>query len=658
MIRSVSVVIAARNAESTIERAISSAIQQEGVDVEVVVVDDDSTDGTLDIVGSLQSSMNSLQLLSNSTNLGVSRSRNIGLKAASGEFLSTLDADDYYCDRLKLNHEIAAIQESVDQDVIGFSGVLHLAEDGTLIRKAEPNDCPINFETILGRECFIPRDFTLRRELILELGGYDENIAIFEDWDLKLRLSRRAKFAYTGRYGVAYVQHDRGLSSHTSLSYWRNFVFMKHACSIPEPGPRVDALGTLNANTSDPAFSRFYPEEPARPTKPKSLSLKQFEYIAADELPNRLIDETFIDSEFVQRSYGLTITPSDWELVWQFAKQMTARGLDPNPYFNTAFYSGCYGVDRRKCVTHYLAHGWRVGNWPSASFDPAIHLNIFPQARYAGCNPISWLYRQGLAGGKELVAQCAPKSDLAEAGVVSVITINKDNAEGLQRTLSSVAAQRDVDIQSIVIDGGSSDQSREVIAKFADLIDAWTSEPDGGIWHAQEKGLSRASGQWILFMNSGDRFFSNLSLKNLLSRGCFADIIHGQVIEDGWFTPRPYRESLHLGMPFSHQAFVARRELYRRVAFDSQCLVADFKFLIDAYVCGAVFAGTDVVVAGIQPIGVSSTQQLERTLARWALVQSRFGNGYDRDYRSLIHQILGVETGWTSKLLKKIGVAL
>ena len=168
----------------------------------------------------------------------------------------------------------------------------------------------------------------------------------------------------------------------------------------------------------------------------------------------------------------------------------------------------------------------------------------------------------------------------------------------------------------------------------------WTSEPDRGIWHAQEKGLSRAQGQWVIFMNSGDRFFDEVALSDLLNRGANADIVHGYAIQDGWFRPMRFREFLYQGMPFSHQACVARRDLFDVAGFDSHCLVADFKFLVDAYVCGAIFKGTDVVVAGLQPIGVSTTQVLERALARWAVIQRHFGHRYDGDYRDFITNLL------------------
>ena len=260
MTRSVSVIIAARNAEKTIARAIGSVMHQEDVGVEIIVVDDASTDGTVNVVKSLQSSTNHLQLVSNASNLGVAKSRNIGLKMATQEFVSTLDADDYYCDRLKLSREVGIVEASGDENVIGFSGVLHVKTDGSLIQKLEPGIQPITFERMLCRECFIPRDFTLKRDLILEVGGYDEHIAIYEDWDLKLRLSRLAKYTYTGQFGVAYVQHDSGLSKHSSLSYWRNFVLMKHVCALQNPEARVDVLGSAQCERKgiryQPHFSR------------------------------------------------------------------------------------------------------------------------------------------------------------------------------------------------------------------------------------------------------------------------------------------------------------------------------------------------------------------------------------------------------------------
>ena len=89
---------------------------------------------------------------------------------------------------------------------------------------------------------------------------------------------------------------------------------------------------------------------------------------------------------------------------------------------------------------------------------------------------------------------------------LSIITVNYNNREGLVRTARSVVEQTFYDFEWIVVDGGSTDGSVGVIQEYADRI-AWSvSEPDGGIYEAMNKGLDRASGKYVQFLNSGDSF--------------------------------------------------------------------------------------------------------------------------------------------------------
>lgn len=90
----------------------------------------------------------------------------------------------------------------------------------------------------------------------------------------------------------------------------------------------------------------------------------------------------------------------------------------------------------------------------------------------------------------------------------SVITVNYNNAAGLEKTIKSVLAQTCTGFEFVVIDGGSSDGSREVIEKYADKISYWVSEKDTGIFNAMNKGIRAASGDFVIFMNSGDVFFN------------------------------------------------------------------------------------------------------------------------------------------------------
>ena len=88
--------------------------------------------------------------------------------------------------------------------------------------------------------------------------------------------------------------------------------------------------------------------------------------------------------------------------------------------------------------------------------------------------------------------------------ILSIITINYNNSDGLQRTIESVLSQTWTDFEWIVIDGGSTDGSLDIIKKHASHFSFWCSEPDTGIYNAMNKGITHAKGEYLNFMNSGD----------------------------------------------------------------------------------------------------------------------------------------------------------
>ena len=89
---------------------------------------------------------------------------------------------------------------------------------------------------------------------------------------------------------------------------------------------------------------------------------------------------------------------------------------------------------------------------------------------------------------------------------ISVITINYNNKSGLEKTIQSVISQTYFELEYIIIDGGSSDGSIDVIKKYENKIDYWISEQDKGIYNAMNKGIAQAHGEYCNFMNSGDCF--------------------------------------------------------------------------------------------------------------------------------------------------------
>jgi putative colanic acid biosynthesis glycosyltransferase len=162
------------------------------------------------------------------------------------------------------------------------------------------------------------------------------------------------------------------------------------------------------------------------------------------------------------------------------------------------------------------------------------------------------------------------------AGLISVITVNLDDARGLRAPALSVAAQERPPDEWIVIDGGSADGSIAVIREFEHLIHCWTSAPDRGVYDGMNRGLRRARGRYVLFMNAGDRFAGPDSVAriaaaleaspgvHLLFGGTILALPSGQRL---YRPPRPIARLRH-GLPAYHHATVIRRAAHLMAPYD------------------------------------------------------------------------------------------
>ena len=115
---------------------------------------------------------------------------------------------------------------------------------------------------------------------------------------------------------------------------------------------------------------------------------------------------------------------------------------------------------------------------------------------------------------------------------ISIITINYNNASGLEKTIKSVTEQNSVDYEYIVIDGGSDDGSKEIIEKYSGKITHWVSEKDDGIYDAMNKGIAGASGDYCLFLNSGDWLLNSEILLSVSKLNLSEDILYGELLFD------------------------------------------------------------------------------------------------------------------------------
>lgn len=219
---------------------------------------------------------------------------------------------------------------------------------------------------------------------------------------------------------------------------------------------------------------------------------------------------------------------------------------------------------------------------------------------------------------------------------VSVITVCYNSAASISRSISSVLAQSHTDLELIIIDGGSTDRTLEVVKEYNDARITVVSESDTGIYDAMNKGLSIASGDIICFLNSDDYFFDNKVLRSVVEKfnndGC--DIVLGDVV---YFDPRrpqkivrryPARRfdlyNLKFGWMPPHPGFFARRKIYENFGFfdDTYRIAGDFEFIARVFSDAKIdFAYLDRVAVqmstgGVSTSGLASKIRLNREVIR------------------------------------------
>ena len=195
---------------------------------------------------------------------------------------------------------------------------------------------------------------------------------------------------------------------------------------------------------------------------------------------------------------------------------------------------------------------------------------------------------------------------------LSIITVNLNNRDGLQRTIDSVVSQTFTDYEWIVIDGGSTDGSRELIEQYADHFAYWCSEPDKGIYNAMNKGIAHAKGDWLQFLNSGDCLYEKNTLEKVFAKEHEADVIYGNAIMDDNKTLFIYPSRLSLSYitkhNISHQASFYKITLFKDKMYDEQFkVIADYVLIIEFAISGKIFKYVDQILVTIENNGISTS---------------------------------------------------
>ena len=165
---------------------------------------------------------------------------------------------------------------------------------------------------------------------------------------------------------------------------------------------------------------------------------------------------------------------------------------------------------------------------------------------------------------------------------ISVVTVCYNAADTIERTMLSVLNQTYHDIEYIIIDGGSTDGTVDIIRKYADKIAYWASEPDKGIYDAMNKGIKVATGEWINFMNAGDIFCDKNVLTNIFSTGSVDE--YSFLFSDFYV----YEKGIKIKVSASyekgillHQSIIYKRKLHDRLGnyiVTANYIVSDYLF--------------------------------------------------------------------------------
>ncbi|MDA3883103.1 MAG: glycosyltransferase family 2 protein [Bacteroidales bacterium] len=241
---------------------------------------------------------------------------------------------------------------------------------------------------------------------------------------------------------------------------------------------------------------------------------------------------------------------------------------------------------------------------------------------------------------------------------LSIITINLNNAHGLQQTIQSVQKQIFPDFEYIIIDGASTDASLEVLEANKGMLTYCISEPDTGVYNAMNKGIQQATGEYCLFLNSGDCLCEANTLQNIFSHNPTQDIIYGDSLNGDIYCRYPeYLTPLYLfRKPVLHQASFIKRNLFDRFGLynESYKIVSDWDFFLKTLYQAQVSYRyiPNIPIVRFDMGGINNTQQQLLAQEKEQMLRNIFAEKYDEYKR---YDAMWAELQEAQEIIKKTG---
>ena len=262
---------------------------------------------------------------------------------------------------------------------------------------------------------------------------------------------------------------------------------------------------------------------------------------------------------------------------------------------------------------------------------------------------------------------------------ISIITINYNNKEGLEKTIQSVVNQTYQNFEYLIIDGGSTDGSAQIINKYADKIDYWVSEPDKGIYNAMNKGINKAHGEYLLFINSGDELYNNLVFETNINEIHSEDIVAGNINVIGndidYIGESKTKVSfinMYKDTVWHPTTFIKKEAFAKTTLYDENLKIcSDWKwFLLGIFKYNLTYRKIDNIISKFYLDGISSMEDQKKQIAseRIETLQIHFAPfipdlkiiddllDESKDLRMLEDKISNLKNSRLLKLLCKIGV--
>lgn len=240
--------------------------------------------------------------------------------------------------------------------------------------------------------------------------------------------------------------------------------------------------------------------------------------------------------------------------------------------------------------------------------------------------------------------------------MISVITINYNNKDGLQKTINSVISQTYRNFEWIIIDGGSTDGSRELIKQYSNDVTYWVSESDRGIYNAMNKGIKEAKGDYLLFLNSGDCLATETVMENVANLELEKDFAYGIIkivtVKGAWslwdipLEDITGRRFLRATLP--HPATFIKRSMFTKFGMydENYKICADWKFFMDAILFGqASIQKIPFVISVFFEGGISTKDWLKKKQERERAISLTWSPLILKDYEKL--EVLNVIQKYT-----------